>query len=69
MLVYDFKTIGNRLLAIRKKAGMTQTEVAEAMHITRETLRNWENKITCPSKVQYDKLLELYNVPYNSIKL
>jgi len=57
------------LKAARVNANLTQTEVAEAMHITRETLRNWENKITCPSKVQYDKLLELYNVPYNSIKL
>ncbi len=57
------------LKAARVNANLTQTEVAEAMHITRETLRNWENKITCPSKVQYDKLLELYNVPYNNIKL
>ena len=57
------------LKAARVNANLTQTEVAEAMSITRETLRNWENKITCPSKVQYDKLLELYNVPYNSIKL
>ena len=57
------------LKAARVNANLTQTEVAEAMHITRETLRNWENKITCPSKVQYDKLLELYNVPYNIIKL
>lgn len=57
------------LKAARVNANLTQTEVAEAMNITRETLRNWENKITCPSKVQYDKLLELYNVPYNSIKL
>ena len=57
------------LKAARVNANLTQTEVAETMHITRETLRNWENKITCPSKVQYDKLLELYNVPYNSIKL
>lgn len=57
------------LKAARVNANLTQTEVANVMKITRETLRNWENKITCPSKVQYDKLLELYNVPYNSIKL
>lgn len=57
------------LKAARVNANLTQTEVAEAMHITRETLRNWENKITCPSKVQYDKLLSLYKVPYNVIKL
>ena len=30
MLDYDFVAIGNRLFSIRKKAGMTQAEVAEA---------------------------------------
>ena len=30
MLIYDFREIGNRLLSFRKKAGLTQIEVAEA---------------------------------------
>ena len=30
MLIYETRVIGNKLLAIRKKRGMTQTEVAEA---------------------------------------
>lgn len=30
MLVYDFYTIGNKLLAARKKLGLTQTDVADA---------------------------------------
>ena len=30
MLIFDFRAIGNKLLAIRKKAGLTQSEVAEA---------------------------------------
>lgn len=29
MLIFDFRTIGNKLLAIRKKAGLTQYEVAK----------------------------------------
>ena len=29
MLVFDFRVIGNKMLAIRKKAGLTQNEVAE----------------------------------------
>ena len=29
MLIQDFRAIGNRLLAIRKKAGLTQAELAE----------------------------------------
>ena len=30
MLIFDLREIGNRLLTIRKRAGMTQAEVAEA---------------------------------------
>lgn len=34
MLIADAKEIGNKLLAIRKKAGMTQMEVAEAADLS-----------------------------------
>ena len=37
MLVFDFRAIGNKLLAIRKKAGMTQNEVAEAANLSDRT--------------------------------
>ena len=30
MLIFDLQTIGNKLLSIRKRMGMTQAEVAEA---------------------------------------
>jgi len=30
MLIYDLNVIGNRLYALRKRMGMTQTELAEA---------------------------------------
>ena len=30
MLVYDLCAVGNKMLAIRKRMGMTQAEVAEA---------------------------------------
>ena len=37
MLVFDFRDIGNKLLAIRKKAGLTQSEVAEAANLSDRT--------------------------------
>lgn len=42
MLIYDFRTIGNKLLAIRKKAGLTQSEVAEAADISDRTYADIE---------------------------
>lgn len=42
MLIFDFKTIGNKLLAIRKKAGLTQSEVAEAANLSDRTYADIE---------------------------
>ena len=42
MLIFDFRTIGNKLLAIRKRAGLTQSEVAEAANLSDRTYADIE---------------------------
>ena len=42
MLVFDFREIGNKLLQIRKKAGLTQAEVAEAAKLSDRTYADIE---------------------------
>ncbi len=42
MLIFDFYSIGNKLHAIRKKAGMTQAEVAEAAGLSDRTYADIE---------------------------
>ena len=42
MLIIDTREIGNRLLAIRKKCGMTQVEVAEAADLSNRTYADIE---------------------------
>lgn len=42
MLVFDFRAIGNKLLAIRKKSGLTQSEVAEAANLSDRTYADIE---------------------------
>lgn len=42
MLIFDFRTIGNKLLAIRKRSGMTQSEVAEAANLSDRTYADIE---------------------------
>ena len=37
MLIFDLRTIGNKLLTIRKRMGMTQAEVAEAAGLSDRT--------------------------------
>ena len=42
MLLFDFRAIGNKLLAIRKRIGMTQAEVAEAAGLSDRTYADIE---------------------------
>lgn len=42
MLVFDLRTIGNKLLSIRKRMGMTQAEVAEAAGLSDRTYADIE---------------------------
>lgn len=42
MLVFDLRGIGNKLLAIRKRAGMTQAELAEASGLSARTYADIE---------------------------
>ena len=42
MLNFDFHEIGNKLFAIRKRAGMTQAEVAEAAGLSDRTYADIE---------------------------
>ncbi len=42
MLVFDFRTIGNQLLAIRRRAGLTQAETAEAAGLSDRTYADIE---------------------------
>ena len=42
MLLFDFHAIGNKLLAIRKRSGMTQVELAEAAGLSDRTYADIE---------------------------
>ena len=42
MLVFDFRAIGNKLLAIRKRTGMTQLEAAVAAGTSDRTYADFE---------------------------
>lgn len=42
MLIFDLRTIGNKLLIIRKRMGMTQAEVAEAAGLSDRTYADIE---------------------------
>lgn len=59
MLIFDLYTIGNKLLAIRKRMGLTQAEVAEAAGLSDRTYADIERGTV---NMRLETLLRICNV-------
>ncbi|WP_243053098.1 MULTISPECIES: helix-turn-helix transcriptional regulator [unclassified Eubacterium (in: firmicutes)] len=57
------------LAAARVNAGMTQEDVAREMHVSKNTIVNWEKGTSEPSINQGKELASLYNIPLDYIFL
>lgn len=59
MLLFDFCSIGNKLLGFRKRAGMTQSEVAEAAGLSDRTYADIERGAV---NMRIETILRICNV-------
>ena len=59
MLVFDLHAIGNKLLAIRKRMGMTQAEVAESAGLSDRTYADIERGVV---NMRTEMILRICNV-------
>lgn len=57
------------LAAARVNAGMTQEAVASEMHVSKNTVVNWEKGKTLPSFAVMQTLAILYNIPIDYISM
>ena len=55
------------LAAARVNAGFLQDDAAAKLHVTTETLRNWEKGNTIPTYDKVMKICELYQYPADYI--
>lgn len=55
-----------KLYILRKKNGYTQTELAEVLGVTRQSISNWELGTIQPSTSRIKKLSELYSVSFET---
>ena len=55
------------LKALRINAGLKQSDVAKALHVSNKTVSYWENGYTYPNPKYIDAICELYNVGYDHI--
>lgn len=57
------------LAAVRVNAEMTQEQVAQELHVSRQTVMNWETGKASPSYATLETLSRLYNFPIDNIFL
>ena len=59
MLIFDFHAIGNKLLSVRKRLGLTQSEVAEAAGLSDRTYADIERGSV---NMRIESILKICNV-------
>ena len=63
------KNLQINLAAARVNAGMTQEDVAKAMHLSKQTIVNWEKGKTLPRFAQLEMLCKIYGISSDYIFL
>lgn len=59
--------LGNKILQLRKKSGLSQEQLGEKVDVTRQTISNWELGETTPNPEQLKKLSKAFNVSVDEL--
>lgn len=54
------QTLGKRIMAERKRLGLTQDQLAERLGVTAQAVSKWENDQSCPDITMLPKLAEIF---------
>lgn len=55
-------SLGEKLLSFRKKKGLSQEEVADLLHVTRQTISKWETDQSTPDFDKVMPICDLYGI-------
>ncbi|MCH5385349.1 XRE family transcriptional regulator [Limosilactobacillus reuteri] len=61
--------MNTKLLSLRKGAGLTQSELAQKIGVTIQTISRWENGMSIPSPKRIKQMADLFNVDGSDIFL
>ena len=60
-------SLGNKILELRKKKGLSQEQLGEKVDVTRQTISNWELEETSPNPEQLKLLSKALNVSVDDL--
>lgn len=61
----NLKQIGDKICLCRRNAGLTQDDLAETLHLSRQAISRWEQGLAAPS---IDNLIELSRLFHTSLE-
>lgn len=61
--------IGNRLNQLRKLSGMTQEQLAEKLHVSRQTISKWEAGVTMPDLESVVSVSRMFHISLDDLMM
>ena len=61
------ETLGKRIIANRKRIGLTQDKLAEQLGVTAQAVSKWENEQSCPDITTLPKLAEIFGMSVDEL--
>lgn len=61
------ETLGKRIVANRKRIGLTQDQLAERLGVTAQAVSKWENDQSCPDIAMLPKLSEIFGITTDAL--
>lgn len=58
-------SLGEKLLDLRKKKGLSQEDVADKLGVSRQMVSKWETDQTVPELIKAKLISQLYNISYD----
>ncbi len=59
--------LGNRIKELRLEQGLSQEELAMKLHVTRQTISNWENNKNYPDLATLVEIADMFHVSFDEI--
>lgn len=61
------QTMGKRIMANRKRLGLTQDQLAEKLGVTAQAVSKWENDLSCPDIAMLPALADIFGVSVDEL--
>lgn len=61
------ETLGKRIVASRKRLGLTQDALAEQLGVTAQAVSKWENDQSCPDITMLPKLAQVFGITTDAL--